>query len=111
MSRTYKTAPWRVKAVSRPGVTCVESHNHENGFCDLPALTPDEVSWLGKLVDGHRTCHWTFGSVFNFDGEFGCGCSLCTDQDGRKRKARRSRYAGRREARDALTVDPDETET
>ena len=105
MSRTDKTAPWGVKAVSRPGVTCVEKHNHERGFCDLPALTPDEVSWFGKFVDGRWTCHWTYGSVFHFDGKFGCGCSMCNDQDGRKQKARRSRYAGRREAREGLMRD------
>lgn len=35
-------------------------------------------------------------------GELRCGCAMCQDQDGRKQQARRSRYAGRREAR---TVD------
>lgn len=34
-------------------------------------------------------------------GEMRCGCPMCTDQDGRKERARKERYAGRREARNA----------
>lgn len=110
MSRTDKTRPWHVRAADKPGNTSVESHNHEKGYCDLPEFSMDNISWSGKQVEGGWSCHWSYGPGFLFAGGNVCGCPMCVDQDGRKAKARKSRRAGRREAREVFVTDPMEPE-
>lgn len=74
MSRTDKTRPWWVR-----------KQDHE---LVRPRMTQDE-----KYVEYYTYKWWL--------GELRCGCPMCTDQDGRKERARKERYAGRREARNA----------
>lgn len=72
MSKTDKTRPWRVRK---------EEHKVVR-----PRMSTDSQDY--------RTYKWWLG-------ELRCGCPMCNDQDGRKEQARKERYAGRREARDA----------
>lgn len=61
-----------------------EFHNHSDGQeCDLP----ETISLQNKEKIDH-TCYYHF----RYAGVNVCGCPMCTDQDGRKANARRSRH-------------------
>ncbi len=72
MSRTDKTRPWWVRKI-------------ENKI-ERPRLGHDDT-YLG-----YYTYKWWLG-------EMRCGCPMCTDQDGRKAKARKDRHDGKKAAR------------
>lgn len=82
MSRTDKTKPWWVRVRDHhPQVV----HNHVDGACDLP----DDFR---EALNNFRGCHirdWKLTYPGNCC--WGCGCDLCTDQEGRKAKRRKER--------------------
>lgn len=86
LSRTKKTRPLYVRMADPTdnGVDFEEFHDHANGnACDLP----ETISLQAKEGEPHN-CYYHFRYV----GVNICGCPMCTDQDGRKALARRSRH-------------------
>lgn len=99
MSDTDKTKPWRIRVMEhRPWA----NHDHSDGICDLPA-TYGENAYYGT-ASGATHCRWSdWNLVYKNCCCYGCGCSLCTDQAGRKRKRRRERHSAHLAARRAVT--------
>lgn len=96
MSKTRKTRPLYVRMADPKdnGVDYEEFHDHADGNeCDLPDSIHDQIK-----DDQSRKCFFHFRYV----GKGLCGCPSCTDQDGRKAKARRSRHNVDKEIETAL---------
>lgn len=96
MSKTRKTAPWRVRAMTKPGFL-VEYHDHIGRGCDLPAervLTDGSI--YGRRGAG---CCWVASNAFWADHQNWCGCPHCSDTAGRRAKSRRRRQEGRTQSR------------
>lgn len=86
MSKTDKTKPWWVRMCDHH---VPEIHDHRDGTCDIVPISKTDAWWRGENHCSYR--YWWYGCCF------GCGCWMCTDQDGRKRKARRNRRKGKRD--------------
>ena len=98
MSRTLKTRPPLVRAFDTTDtkVFAEEHHDHRNGsHCELPSIEEAREMYL------HDNARYTrLRCYYGWDSHVGtCGCSLCTDRFGRKRKAKQNRRRGRLEAR------------
>ena len=95
LSRTDKTAPWRVKVFYYP--TWVEEmHDHINGVCDLPPRpTRDNVDWF------HRgSCGWVYSMEFMRSSMARCACKMCgRDAYEKMPRRRRQRIEGKRYTR------------
>lgn len=103
MSRTDKTRPWDVKCLDDPS-WLVEDHDHRNGVCDLPDRPRGMASPLGGTERG--ACTWIATREFWAHRANGCGCTWCTDQEGRRAERRRSRHSARAVVReDRLNYD------
>jgi len=98
MSKTLKTRPLHVRILDPKdhAVGIAEHHNHEKGFCDLPERTAKAIEERHEqLVNGdypfktRETCRYDF----SYTGVGICGCTMCTGQDSRKLKARKTRHA------------------
>lgn len=96
MSRTIKTRPLVVRMLDPKdhSVGVSELHRHDKGYCDLPARNIDAVLEREELlrsgeyeVPYSETCDYSFSYV----GVEVCGCAMCTEQDERKAKARKTR--------------------
>lgn len=95
MSRTDKTAPWRVKVLYYPAWV-EEYHDHTGGECDLPARPA--VGNVSNVAGGN--CGWTFSMEFRCSGMQRCGCRMCNrDPFYEVPKRKRDRMAGRRYVR------------
>lgn len=102
MSRTDKTAPYRVKSLYYPSWV-EEVHDHSKGYCDLPEqATVDNIGdydclwrYRGEWLTQHpekdlhwkeraalpqaNTCYW--GNSMEFYRSrlaSGCGCNMCS---------------------------------
>lgn len=98
MSDTDKTVPYKVQEARNPEPL----HDHRNGVCELEGQTaPDPKHHSDKWGTWAKgACIWT--SVWWAIP--GCGCTRCTDQFGRKAKARKERRSGKRlDIRERLT--------
>lgn len=91
MSKTDKTRPWHVRALDDPTYLAPE-HDHRDGTCDLP----EQPVW--GWGTGTR-CRWEPTAAFWADPANRCGCRLCSDQAGRRARARRDRRDARSYAR------------
>lgn len=100
MSGTRKTRPPLVRAFDSTDtkVSYEERHDHRNGEpCELPSIADAREMYLHenpRYVRLHCNYDWT-SHVST------CGCPVCTDQFGRKRKTKNRRRAGKMEARTA----------
>lgn len=106
MSKTDKTAPWRVKTLFDPSYL-VEVHDHRAGLdhdgnCDLPprptGARENAPGWSKR--DGTR-CHWGYSTEFVCSGLARCGCDFCDGAHYETPRNRRDRRIGKRYARDA----------
>jgi hypothetical protein len=97
MSRTDKTAPWRIKAFYYPSWV-EEYHDHSRTECDLPPrATLDNVSWMPARDE----CGWVFAREFVCSDMARCSCYMCGYDAYRSVPLRRSqRYKARRYCRD-----------
>lgn len=102
MSKTDKTAPFKMKVHNR-SYWLVEVHDHRyNHECDLPARPKpgEEINWSqavwGKV---RKPCHWSGASEFWSVGENRCGCPMCSEQDWRKQERRKERRQGKKQTR------------
>lgn len=100
MSKTLKTRPLHVRILDPKdhAVGIAEHHNHEKGFCDLPERTAKAIEERHEeMVRGEypfktrQTCRYDF----TYTGVGICGCNLCTGQDERKLKARKTRHVAK----------------
>ena len=87
MSKTHKTKPLGVK-VCQGHVGFTEEHDHSQGPCDLPKMTPDSA-------DYNRRTRCTYRADFS-----NCGCSTCSDPYGGKVANKRSRHRANSKTRD-----------
>lgn len=91
MSRTHKTKPLGVK-VCQGHVSFTEEHDHSQGPCDLPKMTPDTTGF-------NRKTRCTY--VPDFSNPLShCGCSTCSDPYGSKVVNKRVRHRANSKARD-----------
>lgn len=74
MSRTDKTAPWRVKAFYYASWV-EEYHDHSRGECDLPPHATQEN--LGWVPGRDSNCGWTWSIEMVRHPLQRCGCSMC----------------------------------
>lgn len=97
MSRTIKTRPLTVRVMDPKDHTVGvrETHNHEKGYCDLPARTIESLNERYEMlakgtyeVSRYDTCLYDF----RYMGTNVCGCHMCTDHFERKISNRRSRH-------------------
>jgi hypothetical protein len=91
MSKTDKTAPWRVKGAQRAR----ERHNHIKGYCDLAPREKNGV--LPEQYWSATGCYWELDW---HDPMLRCSCAMCSE--GLKEEGRRKRYAAKREIREQL---------
>lgn len=91
MSKTHKTKPLGVK-VCQGLVGYTEKHDHSNGPCDLPKMTPDTTGFNYKTRCTYRA---DFSNPLSR-----CGCSTCSDPYGGKVVNKRSRHRANSKARD-----------
>ena len=91
MSRTHKTKPLGVK-VCQGLVGYREEHDHSQGPCDLPKMTPDST-------DYNRITRCTYAPDFSNPLSH-CGCSTCSDPYGGKVVNKRSRHRANSKTRD-----------
>ena len=100
MSGTRKTRPPLVRAFDSADtkVFYEERHDHCNGEpCELPSISEAREMYLH---DNPR--YVRLRCYYNWDAHVGtCGCPMCTDRFGRKQKTKRTRRAGKMEARAA----------
>lgn len=100
MSGTRKTRPLLVRAFDSADtkVFYEERHDHRNGEpCELPSIAEAREMYLH---DNPR--YVRLRCYYNWDAHVGtCGCPMCTDRFGRKQKTKRTRRAGKMEARAA----------
>ena len=98
MSRTDKTAPWRVKAFFYPSFI-EEHHNHENHVCDLPDRpTIDNLRWWGNV---DPECTWVWSRRFVNHPLARCSCYMCGyDAYESIPRRKRQRIEGRKYCRD-----------
>lgn len=96
MSRTYKTAPLRVR-LANGYVESEPFHRHvERGVeCDLTER-PDPHWSSGR----DKTCFWHYV----YTGENLCGCPMCTAHDERRIERRRARHEAKAKARRTRTI-------
>lgn len=100
MSDTDNTRPWSVKCLDDPSwLTARHDHTGPLGAagCDLPARPTKTAEPFGSP---ETTCTWVASHDFWTSAQGRAHCSRCAGQDERKANARRSRYAGAREARE-----------
>ena len=92
MSRTHKTKPLGVK-VCQGHVSFTEEHNHSNGPCDLPKMTPESAGFGSSKT----RCYWrpNFYEPMSF-----CGCHLCSGHFSRKVNGKRNRKETKRKTRE-----------
>lgn len=120
MSRTDKTAPWRVKTLYYPSWV-EEYHDHDHGLpCELPERpTVENLDKYDQLVlvDGEwvsyrnipwrdrrglpfrNTCHWTASREFYCSGMARCGCAMCKGEVYELRLAKKRRIDAKRYVR------------
>lgn len=96
MSKTDKTAPWRVKTTYK-STYLVEQHDHRDGSCDLPARPHPKDRPHLWTSDGTR-CYWAISTEFFCTGLARCGCAMCTGEIYEGSRRRRERRAGKRYA-------------
>ena len=68
-----------------PNTCAKQVHDHRDGVCNLPDVPVDV--WWGRPGD----CTWEPDKDLYYGPGHGCGCWMCTDQPGRKARARRDR--------------------
>jgi len=88
MARTVKTTPWWARMAASPDALANEVHDHRNGVCNLPD-GPGDLNNIWWPRDGD--CGWVPSNRLYYGPGHGCGCWMCTDQVGRKSRARRNR--------------------
>ena len=97
MSRTDKTAPWRVKAFYYPSWV-EEYHDHRDGVCNLPPqATQENLDW----IPGRGKCGWVWSMEMVRHPLQQCNCKLCRRWGwDLKNTPRGKRRAARRYCRD-----------
>lgn len=97
MSRTRKTRPLMVKAVDPRdhSVGLEESHDHDDGACDLPEKPPRKLEHIQELMYRPGKCYYTW----NYTGTQLCGCHICTAHYEFRADRRKSRHDSKRELR------------
>lgn len=100
MSRTRKTRPPLVRAFDSADskVTFEEGHDHRDGApCELPGIAEAREMYLHDNPRYVRLrCSYRWTSHVSV-----CGCPMCTDQDGRAKKNKQTRRAGKMETLNA----------
>lgn len=97
MSRTDAHRPFWTRLSEKS--LAVEEHNHTNNECDL---IPVE-DWIHLVAtDSEKSdklnCFWDMSASGRYKNK-SCGCTLCAQQDWRKRESRKARHQGKTETR------------
>lgn len=99
MSKTDKTAPWRVKVHYEP-TYLVEVHDHRDHVCDLPPRpevgkenVPGSFGWMGHRKETY--CHWGYSMEYITSKWARCGCWMCSYPDTRRKNRRNGKKATR----------------
>lgn len=95
MSKTDKTRPLDVRMMDPKDISIgkAEHHNHEKGYCDLPANNVKAV--LEAQIAAREAGHPRGGSCFyswSYRGVNVCGCSMCTESLTRREERRANRH-------------------
>lgn len=98
MSKTDKTAPWRVK-VHYAHEYLEEHHDHSKGDCDLPPRPKvgEDFSW--PRFHGQVNCYWDFSFAYYRSPWARCGCDMCGYDAFQTPRRKRQRKEGKRIAR------------
>jgi hypothetical protein len=106
MSNTFKTKPIRARFLEK-GIA-KEYHNHQVNECTLIPIKDwikgDYFGWAGSP---DHPCGWEARDSFLNEHHI-CGCPMCTDQVGRKMKARKIRHSKKKEVNKNLEEYADE---
>jgi hypothetical protein len=126
MSRTDKTAPYRVKVFYYPKWV-EEYHDHNHGLpCELPEKpTPQNLDQYDQfvLIDGEwvpyksvphavrrskpfrNTCHWTASHEYRCSGMARCGCAMCKGLNYETAPNKKTRMSSRKYVRGAWKLE------
>lgn len=97
MSRTDQHRPFWTRLSDKS--LAVEEHNHTKGECDLISVE----DWIHLVATdsekaNNMNCSWDMSASDRHKNK-SCGCTLCTQQEWRKRESRKVRRQGKNETR------------